>query len=171
MQNVSTPSPLSLSCLIVDRKSFISFSSSSKAASTLVLAENSRECLFFFLLAICPNSSRLTVYTDLRVNLHFLANDYIDNNGFSNDKNVFSKNCRCQLLFTKKYWQLNYLRKLLQHSANDFSLGEFSASSRRALALGVDGIHRNQCIIMQQEFVRELGEISPSICNFGVDAA
>ena len=37
-----------------------------------------------FLLAICPNPSRLTVYTDLRVDLHFLANDYIDNNGFSN---------------------------------------------------------------------------------------
>ena len=87
------------------------------------------------------------------------------------DKNVFSKNCRCQLLFTKKYWQLNYLRKLLQHFANDFSLGEFSANSRRALALGVDSINRNQCIIMQQEFARELGEISPSVCNFGVDAA
>ena len=124
-----------------------------------------------FLLAICPNPSRLTVYTGLRVNLHFLANDYIDNNGFSNDKNVFSKNCRCQLLFTKKYWQLNYLRKLLQHFANAFSLGDFSANSRRALALGVDGIHRNQCIIIQQEFARELGEISPSVCNFGVDAA
>ena len=64
-----------------------------------------------------------------------------------------------------------YLRKLLQHFANDFSLGKFSANSRRALALGVDDFHRNQCIIMQQEFARELGEISPSVCNFGVDAA
>ena len=64
-----------------------------------------------------------------------------------------------------------YLRKLLQHFANDFSLGEFSANSRRALPLDVGGLHRNQCIIMQQEFTRELGEISPSVCNFGVDAA
>ena len=56
-------------------------------------------------------------------------------------------------------------------TAGDFSLGEFSANARRALALGVDGIHRNQCTIMQQEFARELGEISPSVCNFGVDAA
>ena len=61
--------------------------------------------------------------------------------------------------------------ELLQHFTNDFSLGEFSANSRRALALGVDTIHRNQCIIVQQEFARELGEISPSVCNFGVDAA
>ena len=61
--------------------------------------------------------------------------------------------------------------KLLQHFANDFSLGEFSANSRRAVALGVDGFHRNQCIVMPQEFARELGEISPSVCNFGADAA
>ena len=126
-----------------------------------------------FLLAICPNPSRLTVYTDLRVDLQFLANDYIDNNGFSNMTKTCSAKTAdlCPLLFTKKYWQLNYLRKLLQHFANDFSLGELSANSRRALALGVDGIHRNQCIIIQQEFARELGEISPSACNFGVDAA
>ena len=43
-----------------------------------------------FLLAICPNSSRLTVYTDLRVDLHLLANDYIDNNGFSNMTKTYS---------------------------------------------------------------------------------
>ena len=72
---------------------------------------------------------------------------------------------------TAVYKEINYLRKLLQHFANDFSLGEFSANSRRALAFGVGGIHRNQCKIMQQEFARELSEISPSVCNFGVDAA
>ena len=83
------------------------------------------------------------------------------------DKNVFSKNCRCS------QWNVgsqNYLRELLQHFANDFSLGEFSPNSRRALALDVDGFRRNQCIIMQQELARDLGEISPSVCSFGVDA-
>ena len=44
-----------------------------------------------------------------------------------------------------------------------------SASVWQILALGVDGFHTNQCIIMQQEFAREFGEISPSICSFGVD--
>ena len=71
---------------------------------------------------------------------------------------------------TAVYKEINYLRKLLQHFANDFSLGELSANSRRALALDVDGFHRNQCIIMQQEFVRELGKISPRVYSFGVDA-
>ena len=43
-----------------------------------------------FLLAICPNSSRLTVYTGLRVDLQFLASDYIGNNRFSNMTKTFS---------------------------------------------------------------------------------
>ena len=43
--------------------------------------ESSRECLVF-LLAICPNSSRLTVYTGLRMNLQFLANSDIKNVNF-----------------------------------------------------------------------------------------
>ena len=44
-----------------------------------------------------------------------------------------------------------------------------SASVWQILALGIDAFHTNQCIIMQQEFAREFGEISPSICSFGVD--
>ena len=44
-----------------------------------------------------------------------------------------------------------------------------SASVWQILALGVDGFHTNQCIIMQQEFAREFGEVSPSVCSFGVD--
>ena len=40
--------------------------------------ESSRECLVF-LLSICPNSSRLTVYTDLWMDLQFLANSHIKN--------------------------------------------------------------------------------------------
>ena len=56
-------------------------------------------------------------------------------------------------------------------SCNILQMVFLSPSSRRALALDVDGFHRNQCISMQQEFARELGEISPSVCNFGVDAA
>ena len=40
--------------------------------------ESSRECLVF-ILSICPNSSRLTVYTDLRIDLQFLANTDIKN--------------------------------------------------------------------------------------------
>ena len=31
---------------------------------------------FVFLLTVCPNLSRLTVYTGLRVNLKFLTKDY-----------------------------------------------------------------------------------------------
>ena len=46
-----------------------------------------------------------------------------------------------------------------------------SASVWQILALGIDGFHTNQCIIMQQEFAREFGEISPTICSFGVQCA
>ena len=55
-------------------------------------------------------------------------------------------------------------------SCDIFRVIFLSANCRRALALDVDGFHRNQCIITQQEFARELGEISPSVCSFGVDA-
>ena len=55
-------------------------------------------------------------------------------------------------------------------SCNILQMIFLSPSSRRAFALDVDVFHRNQCIIMQQEFTRELGEISPSVCSFGVDA-
>ena len=55
-------------------------------------------------------------------------------------------------------------------SCNILQMIFLSPSSRRALALDVDGFNRNQCIIMQQEFARDLGEISPSVCIFGVDA-
>ena len=40
--------------------------------------ESLRECLVF-LLSICPNSSRLTVYTGLQMDLQFLANSDIKN--------------------------------------------------------------------------------------------
>ena len=56
-------------------------------------------------------------------------------------------------------------------SCNILQMIFLSANSRRALAFDVDGFRRNQCIILQQEFARELGEISPSVCSFGVDAA
>ena len=84
------------------------------------------------------------------------------------DKNVFSNNCRCQLLFYKDILAAKSIRA---SSCNILQMIFLSANSRRALAIGVDGFHRNQCIIMQQEFARELGEISPSVCFFGVDAA
>ena len=44
-----------------------------------------------------------------------------------------------------------------------------SASVWQILAVGIDGFHTNQCIIMQQEFAQEFGEISPSVCSFSVD--
>ena len=60
-----------------------------KGVSTLVLTENF-VCSFIFSWQFVKNSSRLTFYTGLRVNLKFLANDYIDNNGFSNMTKTFS---------------------------------------------------------------------------------
>ena len=39
---------------------------------------------------LCQNPSRLTVFTGERVDLQFLANDYIDKNGFSNMTKTFS---------------------------------------------------------------------------------
>ena len=53
-------------------------------------------------------------------------------------------------------------------SCNILRMILLSASYRRALALGGNCFHRNQCIIMQQEFARELGEMPLSICSFGV---
>ena len=61
----------------------------------------------------------------------------------------------------------NILQIIFLSASSRWILGELSANSRRALALDVDGFHRNQCIIMQHEFSRELGE---SVCTFGVDA-
>ena len=54
-------------------------------------------------------------------------------------------------------------------SCNILQMIFLSASVWQILALGVDGFRGNQCIIMKQEFAREFGEISPSICSFGVD--
>ena len=47
------------------------------------------------LLAVYPNLSRLTVYTGERVDLHFIANDYIGNNRFSNLTKKFSAKIAC----------------------------------------------------------------------------
>ena len=80
-----------------------------------------------FLLAICPNSSRLTVYTGLRVNLHFLANDYIGNNGFSNMTKTFSAK------IAGVHNEMLAAKTICASSCNILQMIFLSASSRRIL--------------------------------------
>ena len=96
-----------------------------------------------------PNTNRL------RVGLLFLENDYtcIGNNEFSNMTKTFSTKT-AGVGLTAVYKE-KFAAKTIHASSCNILRMIF-------LALGVDGFHRNQCIrvIMQQEFARELREIS-----------
>ena len=74
----------------------------------------SREYLFF-LLAIFPNLSRLTVYTGLIASGFAVSWKLLGRQQWilKHDKKTFLKNCRGQLLFTKEYWQLKLFAQAL----------------------------------------------------------
>ena len=123
--------------------------------------ESSRERLVF-LLPICPNLSRLTVYTVCEWICSFLQ--------IARSKTSSSCYLWTHLRFhIFKLINLIVCASIRASSCNILQMMFLSASVWQILTLGIDGFHTNQCIIMQQEFAREFGEISPSICSFDVD--